>query len=249
MTELKLAVSRSQGVGFLEDHSHAMKLDARSGPQLHHLSEAMATMQASLKNMKDQLVSELVMVGTVNFISRSFTKNWLTTQDCNDNFLSFLDAVSSLALVHDSSNSAFEQVSYEGKLKPAGHSNRNEAILIYSFEVELPAMFGKDSTPGVLRDGRVLSACPTVNEWDAGGRLRGAKYSLATNLEKATVFSRRIGDDLPGEAREVAREMLGSSVSFLRELSSLITRSGTSDKECWGSSPTAFVRSSAHSVL
>jgi hypothetical protein len=53
MADLKLAVSRSQGVGFVEDHTHAMKLDAGSELQLHHLSEAMATMQASLKEMQD----------------------------------------------------------------------------------------------------------------------------------------------------------------------------------------------------
>jgi hypothetical protein len=64
---------------------------------------------------------------------------------------------------------------------------------------------------------------------------------IAQNLEKATTFSRRIGD-LPGEAREVARQMLGDSVRFLQELSiwmlthyhEVLPRSGTSDKECWG---------------
>jgi hypothetical protein len=98
MLELKEATSRSQDVGVLEDNTHAMKLDARSEPQVHHLSEAIATMQASLKNMQDQLASELVMVGTVIFISRSFTKNWLTTLGCNEYFVYFLDAVSLLAL-------------------------------------------------------------------------------------------------------------------------------------------------------
>jgi hypothetical protein len=74
---------------------------------------------------------------------------------------------------------------------------------VHSFEVELPAMFGKESTSGV-RDGLVLPACPTANEWDTGGGPRGARFSLAKNLEKATAFSSRIGDHLPGEAREVA---------------------------------------------
>jgi hypothetical protein len=161
ITELKLAVSRSQGAGFLEEHTYAMKLDTRSEPRPHNLSEAMVTMQASLTNMQDQLASELVTVETVNFMWRSFTKNWLTTLNCKDYLVHFLDAVSLLALIQDSSNSAFENVSFEGKFKAVGHASRNEAILGHSFEVELPAMFGKQSTSGVMRDGRVLPACPT----------------------------------------------------------------------------------------
>jgi hypothetical protein len=191
-----------------------MKLDARSEPQLHHLSEAMATMQASLKNMQDQLASKLAMVGTVNFVSRSFTKNWLTTLGRNEYFVSFVDAASLLALIPDSNNSVPENVSFEGKLKAAGHSNQNEAILGHSFEVELPTMFGKESTSGVLRDGRMPPACPTYIEWDAGGGIRGAKFSLTKNLEKVIAFSRRIADDLTGEAREVASQMLNDSVRF-----------------------------------
>jgi hypothetical protein len=51
--------------------------------------------------MQDQLASELVMVGTTNFILRSFTKNLLTTLGCNDYFVYFLDAVSLLVLSQD----------------------------------------------------------------------------------------------------------------------------------------------------
>jgi hypothetical protein len=91
------------------------------------------------------------------------------TQGCNEGFVYFVDAVSLLALIQDSSNSAFEQASFEGKLKAAGHSNRSEMILVQSFEVELPDVFGKEPTSGVLRDGRVLPACPAANERDTGG--------------------------------------------------------------------------------
>jgi hypothetical protein len=242
MTELKTAVGRSQGVGFLEDHTHAMNLDARAEPQLQHLSEAMATMQASLKNTQDQLASELVVVGSVNFISRSFAKNWLTTMGCNDKFVYFVDAVSLLALIQESNYSTAELVSLEGKLRNAGHSSRNEALMVHSFEVELPAMFGTESTSGVLRNGRGLPSCPTAKEWDSGGGISGAKFNLANNLKKTDTLRHRIAENLPGEAMDVARQMLSDSVRFLHELSNWIsqhyyevrTRSGTSDKECWG---------------
>jgi hypothetical protein len=88
----------------------------------------------------------------------------------------------------------------------------------------------------------VLPACPTANEWNAGVGDSSAKVSLAENFEKTTTFSSRIGDYLPGEARKVARQMLGDSVRFLQKLSDwmsthyheVFSRSGASDKECWG---------------
>jgi hypothetical protein len=57
-----------------------MDLDARAESQLHQLTEALATMQAFLKGMQDQLPSELVKVRTVSFISISFAKNWLSSE-------------------------------------------------------------------------------------------------------------------------------------------------------------------------
>jgi hypothetical protein len=44
MTELKTAVGHSHGGEFFEDHTQNMDLDVRAEPQLHQLTEAMATM-------------------------------------------------------------------------------------------------------------------------------------------------------------------------------------------------------------
>jgi hypothetical protein len=79
MTELKTAVGRSHDVGFLEDYTQAMDLDVRAEEsQLHQLTEVVATMQASLKGMQDQLAFELVKFSTVSFISKSFAKYWFS---------------------------------------------------------------------------------------------------------------------------------------------------------------------------
>jgi hypothetical protein len=132
-------------------------------------------------------------------------------------------------------------VLFEVKLKTGGRTSRDEAVLVHSFGVELPVMCGTESASSVSRDGRLLPACPTVNEWDTGGGIRGAKFNLARNLRKIEYIRTRIANELAGEASEVARQMLDDSVRFLQKLSSSIsthyhevrTRSGTSDKECW----------------
>jgi hypothetical protein len=245
MTELQTAASRSGSMGFLDDQTKAMHLDARADPQLDQLTETVASMEASLKGMQDQLASELVSVGTVNFISRSFTQNWLTTE-CgggdSGQFLYFVDAVSLLSLTQDSGYSAAESVNLEGRLKAAGHNNRAEAVMTHSFEVELPAIFGKEAVSGIMRDDRSLPNLRTYKEWDSGGGSVGAKFILERNLRKCDRIRNNIQNHLSGEAREVARQMLDDSVKFVNELSSWISnhyhevrnRSGTSEKECWG---------------
>jgi hypothetical protein len=120
-------------------------------------------------------------------------------------------------------------VSFDGKLKAAGHDSREEALVVHSFEVDLPAMFGKESTSGVTRD------------WDSGGGLRGAKFNLASNLWKTDNMTDKIAMYFDGEAREAAGQMLDDSVRFVQELSVWISthydevksRSGTSEAECW----------------
>jgi hypothetical protein len=76
-----------------------------------------AELRAGVETAVGDLASELVMIGMENSISRSFTKNWLTTQGCNEKFVYFVDAVSLLALIQESNYSAVELVSFEGKLE------------------------------------------------------------------------------------------------------------------------------------
>jgi hypothetical protein len=60
MMELKTAVGCSRSAGCLEDHTQATSLDARAEAQLHQLTEAVATMQISLKDTQDQLTPGLL---------------------------------------------------------------------------------------------------------------------------------------------------------------------------------------------
>jgi hypothetical protein len=237
ISQLKAAEGRSLGAEFLGNVTPGTDLDTRNGPQqLHQLTETVVTMQASLQSMRDQLASELVRVSTVNFISRSFTKNWLSTEGSKAEISFFLDARSLLELIHDPHYSHVEAVNLDGKLKAAGHGSRDDALTVHSFEVELPAMFGKESSSGVTRDSRALPGIPTFKEWDAGGGIRGAKFNLATNLRKTDHLKEKIAMHLAGEAREVARQMLDDSVRFVQELSVWISthymrlRSGTSEE-------------------
>jgi hypothetical protein len=165
----------------------------------------------------------------------------LTTKGCGS-FVNFVDAVSLLHLIHGSTYSTAETVSLEGKLKAAGHKNPrrgSDGTLVRSGA-------SRNVRKGISfrhHEGRPVAPEPTSYKvWDSGFGTRGAKFSLAKNLRKCNRIRANISDNLSGEAREVARQMLDDSVKFLNELSTWIsnhynevqTRSGTSDKECWG---------------
>jgi hypothetical protein len=53
----------------------------------------------------------------------------LTTEGCNGKFV-FL-----LHLIQESNYSTVKHASFEGKLKAAGRTSRDEAVLVHSFEV------------------------------------------------------------------------------------------------------------------
>jgi hypothetical protein len=110
-------------------------------------------------------------------------------------------------------------------------------------------MYSRESASGIKRDDGRSRASPLtkngVQKAGPGGEVQ-SRQRIRTN----------IGDHFTGEAREVARQMLDDSVKFLNETSSRIlnhynevrTRSETSAKECWDSSPTTSAQSSACSV-
>jgi hypothetical protein len=92
-------------------------------------------------------------------------------------------------------------VSFENKLEVAGHGNRDETVVLHSFDSKMRFLWDRKGI-SVTRDDRSLPSLPTYKARDSGGGCRRAKFSLAKSL----VF---------GEAREVARQMLDDSVKFL----------------------------------
>jgi hypothetical protein len=65
-------------------------------------------------------------------------------------------------------------------------------------------MFEMESASGFSRDGRLFPACPTANEWDLGGGIRGTKFNLARHHRKTGYIRIRIANELAGEATEAA---------------------------------------------
>jgi hypothetical protein len=110
--------------------------------------------------------------------------------------------LSACPLIQDSTSSTAETVSFEGKLKAAGHVNRDEAVMVHSFEVELPVMLGKDSATGITRDDRSPPNLSTHKEWIQEAGSRRVKSNLTGNRASA-IASGPTSKTVSGEEREV----------------------------------------------
>jgi hypothetical protein len=234
--------SRRQGLNFLEEKTDMMDLEDEATPRLDQMAEAVTRLEASVKGVKEQLVSEMVVLDGIVFTSREFVESWLVKNDCvNGEFVYFTDPVGLLHLVGETQYTAAETVSWERNLQTTGYSSRDESKLVHSFEVELPELFGKVPASGITRCDRSLPALQTYEDWESKCCTRGGKFILRKNLESAERYHATILRVFKGEAQTVASHMLSKSIDFLNVLSHWMSalflhdraKSGTSDKECW----------------
>jgi hypothetical protein len=239
----------SGGMSWLGSKTHEMSLGegtdgkAEYRTELGELRESLATLQAETAELRDQQASRMVEMGCISFVSKPFTRAWLTgsCRGLKGAHVLFVDGVSLIHLVHGGATTLESSISMKEKAKRAGLENINEAKMLHSFELELPAMFGAIPSSGVDRDDRVLPSMPTFNEWESKTGHGGAKQNLKKALEKTKEMRKIINEHLSGEAQEVAKAMLDESKSFIDDLSTWITnhynetiaRSGATEKECW----------------
>jgi hypothetical protein len=200
-------------------------------------------LEAQLKDMQDEMTTQSVQIGSVNFVSRTMVKAWMDQTRCPPRTcIFFLDAMSVLALMHGGYESAKSAAEFASITKKVGYETTEEALVVTSFKLELPEAFGSLPKTGIAKDSRVLPGLPTFREWDGGDGYLGLKVELANKLGEFMVpMGQHYRQCLAGEALIVAMEMLASSKLFISDLSTWInttyqdTRARTmaSEKEAW----------------
>jgi hypothetical protein len=197
-------------------------------------------LEAQLKDMQDEMTAQSVQIGTVNFVSRTMVKAWMDHNGCPPprTCIFFLDAMSVLALMHGGSESAKLAAEFASITKKVGYESTDEALVVTSFNLELPEAFGSLPKSGIAKDSRVLPGLPTFREWDGGDRYLGLKVELS---EFMIPMGQHYRHCLSGEALIVAIEMLATSKLFISDLSTWINttyqdtraRIMASEKEAW----------------
>ena len=213
------------------------------GGDVGALTERVRFLEAQVKDMQDELASQSVQIGSATFVSRTQVKAWMDLNQCPPRTcIFFLDALSMLALMHGGSESAKSAAEFASITKKVGYDSTDEALVVTSFNLELPEAFGSLPRSGIAKDSRVLPGLPTFREWDGGDGYLGLKVELANKLsEFMAPMGQHYRHCLSGEALITAMEMLGSSKLFISDLSTWVnttyqdTRARTmaSEKEAW----------------
>jgi hypothetical protein len=125
--------------------------------------------------------------------------------------------MSLLALMYSGSETAKAAAEFASVTKKVGYSSStDEALVVTSFSLILPEVFGSLPSSGIARDSRILPALPTFWEWDGGDGYNGLKVALSDQLGE---FVPQMGgyyqSTLSGEALNVATEMLMDSKIFI----------------------------------
>jgi hypothetical protein len=231
------------GVGVSAGTNATNQATTSGGGDVGALTERVRFLEAQVKDMQDELTSQSVQIGTATFVSRTQVKAWMDLHQCPPRTcIFFLDALSMLALMHGGSESAKSAAEFASITKKVGYDSTDEALVVTSFNLELPEAFGSLPRSGIAKDSRVLPGLPTFKEWDGGDGYLGLKVELANKLsEFIAPMGQHYRHCLSGEALMTAMEMLGASKLFISDLSTWInttyqdTRARTmaSEKEAW----------------
>jgi hypothetical protein len=218
---------------------------AAKGDNSRAPTERVRFLKAQIEDMQDEMATQSMQIGTVTFVSQTQVKAWMDLNRCPPRTcIFFLDALLMLALMHGGSESAKSAAEFASITKKVGYDSTDEALVVTSFNLELPEAFGSLPKSGIAKDSRVLSGLPTYREWDGGDGYLGLKVELASKLSE---FMSSMGQHychwcLSGEALIIAIEMLAAaSKHFISDLSTWIntkyqdTRAWTmaSEKEAW----------------
>jgi hypothetical protein len=102
-----------------------------------------------------------------------------------------------------------------------------QAVFELSFRNELPQIFGQLPQSGVACNSRALPALPTYGDWDTGLGLNGTRHVLAHNLAHTRWGLMEMMKLLAPAPRQLALDMLSTSMSFLSAMSQWISNGYT----------------------
>jgi hypothetical protein len=151
--------------------------------------------------------------------------------------------MSVLALMHGGIKTAKSAAEFTSITKKVGYETTEEALVVTSFNLELPEDFGSLPKSGIAKDSRVLPVLPTFREWDGSDGYVGLlKVELANKLgEFMVLMGQHYRQCLSGKALVVAMEMLAARKLFISDLSTWINttyqdtwaRTMALEKEAW----------------
>jgi hypothetical protein len=180
------------------------------------------SLEARVQDIEDQLHSQTVSIAGLTFKSQLLTRAWMTTNaPAAGAYIYFLDGHGMLSLASDEVDTTRAVLSFCHSATKGGYALSEEAQVLASFKIALPAIFGSDSaSTKVSADTRTLPALKVFEVWDPEDGYTGAKRRFDEQIKevKATMLE-SVGDHLVGIGRTVAMECIQAAYESLRKLS------------------------------
>jgi hypothetical protein len=215
---------------------------AESGSSLTLMSR-MTDLEDRVREIEEQLQAKSVFMGGINFKSLVTTRAWmLVNAAASGGFIYFLDAHGMLSLSTDEVGSARSVIHFQQAAKKGGFKSTEEALVVSSFKIELPSIFGSDSSSSQMTaDTRTLPAMKSADVWDPKDGYTGGRMRFEALIKEAkTMMLASVGDHLQGIGKIVAMECITESYQFLMKLAEWISKEhtnlvgrGGSDEGCW----------------
>jgi hypothetical protein len=184
-----------------------------------------AELKDQIQALRDELMDDRVEISTVAFVSAPQCRTWMFASCVpSRTFFMFYDAMSLLTIITRSAVSIDGEMAQDKNAKSGSFASKEAAFYAASFALELPEIFGRETTSNQHRDDRELPALPSHKEWDSGSGHSGAKNSITKAvLKNVTSLRMSLGRYFQGEAKVVAEAMLTDSANFITELCNWIS--------------------------
>jgi len=140
-------------------------------------------------------------------------------------FVHFLDP-SALINVGSNIHTSNEGVlKFEADVIKAGHTGEEEALVLASFKIQIPSLFGSNSqNKEATKDTRELPGVPNFEHWDSGDGYTGAKYMMLNAKEKSRARMTSTSANLTGLVLLVSSTMITNSSNFWVVIATWVTQ-------------------------
>eukprot|EP00978_Attheya_sp_CCMP212_P023858 scaffold73962_cov36-Attheya_sp.AAC.1 len=100
-----------------------------------------------IQSIRDELIDDRVEISTVAFLSSVHARSWMYAHSVPDlSFYHFYDPISLLTVLTRTSSSIDAEIATDKNTKSGSYASKEAALYAASFALELPEIFGKETT-------------------------------------------------------------------------------------------------------
>ena len=215
------------------------------GVDVAKLQEDVKNLQTMLKDLKEQVDTDSIPIGSIIFTSRAFCVTWMELHHAASDPHVFVDAISLLSLAtSDASPDEERAANQRATTAKVRDKTPYHTAYIASFNLEVPPLLGKGSDQATTTNSRALGAVPRFADFHPPSGREGIHQRILDYVKDGVhTIEQAVGElfAFGTEPSSVAKELLLWSKTFWDELTHWMVRyhaqvqaeSEASEQEVW----------------